>query len=212
MKRSQIFLSKVKKKSGVYLITSKDFYEPAKNDVDKKILVKIGLAKDLDHRLNSYLLYWPTGVHIFDIFYTTKASARSMERSIHEYLNNKAKYIVSMHSHTEEWFCVTTAELKKVIKLVTSNAETRFVDDYITTRGRKTVNLKGQKVFPYKRHEKVNLLLISNLSKKSDRIKPMSKSLKQLLDPPKSPIRTEEKKQKKTFHYTGGGRRLDMSA
>lgn len=213
MSKSAKFLQTVKGKSGVYFVTSKNFYEPSKNNVDAKILVKIGLAKDFDHRLNSYLLYWPTGVYIFDIFYTTKSSARTLERSIHEYLNNKAKYIVSQHSHTEEWFLLSKQEIKKTIKLVTSNANTKFPDDYIIRRDRRKVNLKGQKIFPFKKHEKVNLLLVGNLSKKCDRIKPLSDSLKKLLDTnmSRSPLKTEQKKRSKSFYKRDDGRRLSLS-
>jgi hypothetical protein len=199
MDTSQKFLSNVKGKSGVYIITSSDIKNSLGN-IDDQILVKIGLAGDLDHRFNSYLLYWPNGIYIYDIFYTTKQHARQMEKSIHEYLNKKAKYIVAQHSHTEEWFQLSSHEIDKLVNLIKRNKTTLHKENYLIKTKKGTTNLKGKLVFPYRLHERVHLLITANLTKGTDRIKPMSTNLKILLDKKliKSPVRTEIKKPKKS--------------
>ena len=87
VRKSVDFFKYISGNSGVYIITSTDFY---KKDENEKMLVKIGLAKDLGNRLNNYLLCWPTGLYVFGIIFTKNEDyAKRTERSIHQYLNIK---------------------------------------------------------------------------------------------------------------------------
>jgi hypothetical protein len=196
MKKSLDFLKKVDGQPAVYVITSKELYQ---SDPTNKQLVKIGLADDLNKRLNSYLLYWPNGVHIFDIFYTNKLQCKRLERSIHEYLNVKSQYIVTLHSHGEEWFNLTRIEIQQLIDVVIANASTRNPFDHFVSVSNKKVNMKGRLIFPFHSHESLDFLLVANLTRGTDRIKPMYKSLKMLLDAQMKgkPVPTTVKKPKK---------------
>ena len=182
---SMQFWKSVSKKSGVYIITSNEFkHKP----VNKQTMVKIGYAKDFNHRLNSYLLYWPNGIFVYDIFFTSKANKRALEKSIHQYLNSKAKYIVSLHSHTEEWFQLSDEDLTKLINVVKKNKTTRTFTD--------------RPVFPFEKHLRVNSLIEATISAGTDRIKPMQKELKELLDTrAKVPLSTEKKPKKNSTKY-----------
>ena len=185
------FLKSVTKKTGVYIITSSKYFR--KQSKDKQIMVKIGYAKDFNHRLNSYLLYWPDGVYVYDIFLTTVANKRILEKSIHQYLNRKAKYVVSLHSHTEEWFLLSKNEIDSLVDLIVKNKHT-VTDD-------------GRAVFPFDKHRSVNLMIEANSAQGTDRIKPMDAELKRKLDAMiKKPLGTETKpykKSKKSGSYKG---------
>ena len=118
---SRRLLTSLKNKTGLYIITSADQYDP-----HKTMLVKIGIAKNLMHRLDSYLLYWPKGYYIFAYVLTnTNVHARRTEKSIHNYLVTKNRYHRSPHSHDEEWFEMTEAEIRLLCKLLKANKTTR---------------------------------------------------------------------------------------
>ncbi len=157
------FWNSVKGRNGVYMLTC-PFFETKKAN-----LVKIGLGVDLAHRIDSYLLYYPKGVYVFHVWLTSsKEQSGQLEKSIHMYLNSKAKYVRSDHSHTEEWFELTDLEIKFLITLVADNSDTK--DD------------SKKKVFPYVDSLPVNELITLNPRFRTERIKPMAKSLKTKLE------------------------------
>jgi hypothetical protein len=229
-KSSNDFWSQVDKKSGVYLITSKEYHHdfpsnlpsdlpsdkgnalslgpglplPKKKVQDRRTLVKIGRANNLRHRLNSYLLYWPMGVHVYSIFFAPKAKVGELERSIHRYLNSKKCYVISDHSHTEEWFTLSHQELRILVRTVLLNAETKYPSTgsyYLTKRGTK-INLSGRNIFPFTSHWSVDRLLVSNPPSATNRIKAMEEEVKRLID---ETITAVSNKKPSTVGSSGGG-------
>ena len=95
-RKSRTLLTSLQKKSGVYIITS---IANMVKSPSKTMLIKIGIAKNLMHRLDSYLLYWPKGYYIFAYILTNNINqARRTEKSIHKYLVTKNRYHRSPHS------------------------------------------------------------------------------------------------------------------
>lgn len=87
-----------KDKSGIYFVS----YE----NKSKNCLVKVGMSNDLWKRLDSYLLYYPTGYWVFGLYTCRKNQVHQLEREIHSYLISKA-YLTEhddSHSHGQEWF------------------------------------------------------------------------------------------------------------
>lgn len=141
-RRSETFLSSMDKKSGVYVIAPRDAVDglPAsrgKIDMSKQFWVKVGLGKNLRHRLESYLLYWPHGFYVFGVILTNKGSARRIatfestttragvvEESIHQYLRAKGRHMVSGHTHSEEWFELSLKDIDTMLATVSTNLTT----------------------------------------------------------------------------------------
>jgi len=201
-RKSSEYWKKFEGKSGVYIITSKEEFEREGSDTDALMYVKIGLANNLRHRLESYMLYWPRGFFVFDVFYTkNKRNARKLEKSIHGYLNWKATYVDEKHSHSEEWFELSRNNISSVTKLINCNKNTRY---------------NSIRVLPFESYESVQWMFCSNLFGASNRVKPMNRDLRDVLEgnidflPPqtikdklrKSEMNGRQKKKRKLFPET----------
>lgn len=205
-KLSHSFFSSINNHAGVYLITSKSYYENAQKTNQDKILVKVGIGTNLEHRLNSYLLYWPEGIVVWGIIFTkTKKKALEVEKVIHGYLNAKGKYIVTGHSKDEEWFMLSEPELKVLFNVVKANKDTRYPKSWNPRE------LRGRRVFGYEEVSPISkMFLIANREVGSHRVKAIGKELKGLLDrqykeqnkkknkPKPNLLLTEQKPKKKT--------------
>lgn len=167
-RKSSEYWKRFEGKSGVYIITSREEFEREGSDPDAMMYVKIGLAKNLRHRLESYMLYWPRGFFVFDVFYTkNRHKARKLEKSIHGYLNWKARYVNEKHSHSEEWFELSRNNISSLTKLINFNKNTKY-------------NLTC--VLPFNSYESVQWMFCSNLSGTSNRVKPMSQDIRDVLE------------------------------
>ena len=167
-RKSSEYWKRFEGKSGVYIITSREEFEREGSDTDAMMYVKIGLGKNLRHRLESYMLYWPRGFFVFDVFYTkNRHKARKLEKSIHGYLNRKARYVNEKHSHSEEWFELSRNNISSLTKLINFNKNTRY-------------NLTH--VLPFESYESVQWMFCSNLSGTSNRVKPMSQDIRDVLE------------------------------
>lgn len=85
-------------KAGIYFVS----YENKR----RNCLVKVGMSNDLWKRLDSYLLYYPTGYWVFGLYTCHPTQVLKLEREIHSYLISKA-YLTEHddnHSHGQEWF------------------------------------------------------------------------------------------------------------
>ncbi len=192
VEKSIAFLKRPKlQNSGVYIIVAQHYLQ---EDADVDMLVKIGLAGTLSHRLDSYLLYFLLGFHVFSlIFCDDENDARRTESSIHSYLNNKQVHVTTDHSHQSEWFYMSRHDIDKLLTMVQKNKSTTFPLDYSIKKNR------GLLVFPYKSIEKSDIFISANPQMCSDRIKPLFDNLKEILDSKvKDPITTGPIKIKKT--------------
>jgi hypothetical protein len=189
-KKQQAYLKSIYAHSGLYLITAKNDYSKT-----KKMHVKIGIAGDFHDRFGAYLLCYPTGFYVFSLFLTLDESqAARLERSIHKYLGAKYKFIVTKHSHGEEIFTLTLAEVATLIETIEANVGVKFHkgDDNVSKKDQ-----AGEKIFPY-----IDILpgifLDENLAKGGTRIKAFSGKVKDFIDASytNEPITTSAKKKK----------------
>jgi hypothetical protein len=192
---SNHIMNSVQGKAGVYFITPLWIWDSTEQN--EEILIKIGSAKDLQHRLNAYLLYWPVGIKVFAIFEcTSNGLARRFEKSVHEYLNTKAKYVVTDHSHDEEWFSLSVDDVAKIVDLISSNTGIKYPMPY-----KHRPSYAGKTVFPFKQLTPAtrghhHVVIAANPQVGSAKIKPMPKPMKRILDQhvkflgSKSPLRT----------------------
>jgi hypothetical protein len=120
----------VSNRSGVYMIApAEEWDRVAGQRANRTMLVKVGLAKNLEHRLNSYLLYWPRGFYVFGILFTDSvARARVLEYNMHAYMNMKGWYEIADHSHDEEWFHISYETARAVMGVVQAGASVRDHD------------------------------------------------------------------------------------
>jgi len=115
-------------KSGVYIVSP--FFDP--DSPETPALVKVGLSVATDppkydsaiyepaygglgSRLDSYLLCWPAGFHVYAVLQTKKTDASDLERLFHEYYTTKNFKTQHPHSRTEEWFYLTWNDVKHVV-------------------------------------------------------------------------------------------------
>ena len=171
-------LANVAKQPGVYIITSYSNYcmaymQNPERPVTEEMFVKIGLAQDMNHRLNSYLLYWPAGIIAFSIFQTdTLNDAQTLEKNIHKYLVAKQRHVVSEHTHTDEWFSLTMQEISNLIQTIIAARNIQAADAL---------------VFPFQQHIATNQFISATLTKRpkhmrASRITPMDTELKCRID------------------------------
>ena len=139
--KSVQFMDAMQNKSGVYMITSKNmFVDKKRSGVNQ--LVKIGMAKNLQRRLDQYLLYWPESVYVFQVFTTENGRyAKRLERSIHSYMRSKNKIYSTWHGHNQEWFELSLDEIQQLIKVVLANGSTRHTP---------VRSGPGKRIFPFK--------------------------------------------------------------
>lgn len=168
------FLSTLDRKSGIYMIS------PTRDNADvKEIMVKIGIARNLKHRLGSYLLCYPMGFYIFGLIYTSGIRpARKIENILHEYLNVKGKWIQTRHSHDEEWFKLTDESIHNLFKLVNYNSETMSINKK-TNRKVKLFNFQRISIYMYRK--RLGLLIDSNKAQRV-RTKTLDADVKMILD------------------------------
>ena len=93
-----------KGKSGVYFITPD-------NLGNTTMWVKVGLGRSLNHRLDSYLLYYPHGFHVLCLFHTSRRNAPKVEKVIHDVLRRKIRQMDTNHSHSGEWFRLSKKDI-----------------------------------------------------------------------------------------------------
>ncbi len=94
-------VSTLGKKGGIYFLSYTN--QHGKN------LVKIGCStRELWRRLDSYLLYYPTGFYVFGVYVcksrTSGKAIKKLESEIHAYCNGKNFNPRHDHSHSSEWF------------------------------------------------------------------------------------------------------------
>lgn len=114
-------LKEVNRKAGLYFITHNPI-STLTSHPNKQVLVKIGIAGtrgSLSKRLDSYLLYWPTGFTVLKVFFThNKKQARAIEKAVHGYLNCKHSITNTFHSHDEEWFELSLNDVNIMADLI----------------------------------------------------------------------------------------------
>jgi hypothetical protein len=129
---SSSFLSALKGKSGVYLIS------PEYQTMQQSILVKIGLSRaqidiegkkqgGLGQRLDSYLLCYPRGFHIFGILQTQAKHAYQIEKWIHNYFTSKGFKSVYNHSRVEEWYYVSPQDVYVTLETLIKSQYKGFI-------------------------------------------------------------------------------------
>jgi hypothetical protein len=185
---SRALFNQITGKAGVYFIAPISHWDKIQYDPDDKMKVKIGLAGNskngnLAGRFNQYLLCWPDGFYVFAIIQTsTKPAARATERAIHEYLNGKQKYIVTGHSHDEEWFSISKKEIDNIVDMLHHNKNTKYPKD---------AGNAGKRVFPYKQilnldpflmKGQISPKLVANVTIGQSKIGAMKKTLIRTLD------------------------------
>ena len=108
------------------------------NDISR--LVKIGMAKSLPHRINSYLLSYPDGIFMYGFISTSNAiNARLVEMFAHNHFKKQGKryrdgihiqddplpsttstrthsHTFKTHTHYDEWFVLTANEINTFLK------------------------------------------------------------------------------------------------
>lgn len=177
--RSRNYLGAVAGRSGLYLVAQRHSWEDrARGDADTVMSVKVGIARDLEHRLNSYLLYWPDGMYVFGIVLCNDiADARWLETNVHEYLNAKYRYHALHHTHDEEWFTLSARDIARVLATIEANAYTVFPSDDPDARRR------DRRVFPYRSVMRERTLVMANRNARTQpRIGTMSETMKNLID------------------------------
>lgn len=92
-------------RSGVYFITTDEVTS------DEELWVKVGLGKSLEHRLDSYLLYYPRGFNVLCILHTHAKNASKVEQVIHDVLRRKMRQMKTTHSHSGEWFKLSKVDI-----------------------------------------------------------------------------------------------------
>jgi len=223
-RKSRNLLEKITGKAGVYVVTPLANWNEVGKDPQDKMHVKIGLAGNskkgnLAGRFNQYLLCWPNGFYVFAVITTsTKDHARTTERAIHEYLNGKEKHIITGHSHDEEWFSLSRAEIDDTLNMLRHNQYTRYSSDH-PKRPNKRVFIYTEilNLAPFQTPHDPAPKVVANATIGQCRIKPMPKSIIRGLDNiAKSQgvmtIRTSTKKPVKTTkaHPTGRGKKLEF--
>lgn len=162
MKASRTILGQLTKKSGVYFITIDDPEE-------KTQLIKIGMAENMEHRLNAYLLCYPRGFDLLGFIFTHgKEAATRLERSIQGYLYSKGRYIVTGHSHDEEWFELTMNDLENLFLLLDVNKDVK--------------DKSGKLIFPYTHIVAEKFRILANQQIGSERVAAMNTDVKRILD------------------------------
>jgi hypothetical protein len=185
-------MKKLTKKAGVYFITPIQHYDQVKKNHTKKFPVKIGLAgtsAGLRGRFDQYLLCWPLGFYVFAILPTvTKHKAKITERAIHMYLNHKQKYMYTQHSHDEEWFMLSVADINNLINMIKINKNTvNPMTGKLVFTFSKILNIQ-----PYIVSPNTFVLINANPQIGQARIHPMDKTVIKILD-----AVVKKKKQKK---------------
>lgn len=111
------WLAQMEGQSGVYFVSSQN--KPLEGT--DYYLIKVGMARatttnSLRTRIESYMLYWPLGVHVFGIIQThDDVTARTLESRIHGFLVSKRKHIhFTQSTHLEEWFWLKLADIKAI--------------------------------------------------------------------------------------------------
>jgi hypothetical protein len=168
-------------------------------------LVKIGLAKDFDHRLSSYLLYMPEGVFVHDVFITkTPRDSQVLEYSIHAYLGIKNRFVVGEHTHLDEWYNLSRHEVQTLTATILANRNTKYSkchqlkEDRI--KGTHAARVcKGTKVFPFQEHVHVDHNVSVSITKRVEhldatRVLAMTDSLKKKIE-----NNYKKKKKKESF-------------
>lgn len=98
------------------------------------LLIKIGNSKNLQSRLESYLLYYPLGFKLFGIILTNVPENETLytevENFLHAYLRNKRRNICLPHSRKNEWFILSLYDVERLLQLIKNNFEKTTVYHY----------------------------------------------------------------------------------
>ena len=201
-KEQRALLKKISGKSGVYIVTSSLTRKEVK-DPEESFLVKIGLAKDLKHRIGSYQLYWPQGVYIHFLVTTAKRKAREVERVLHSYLRDKIRHVERAHTHTQEWAFLSIKDIEKLKSLLEANKKTKYPKGTVVKRSGKKVKLSNKKILPYTEIIPVNMnIAVSITTRVKERVPFLPANIKKLLDSKRvlfglgSPFKTARKLKK----------------
>ncbi len=127
---AKTFLETLNEKSGIYMISGDDYHQ------SPDVLMKIGKAKDLNHRLRQYFFCYPGGFYIYGVILTLKlpvipkaTSAHQTEQTIHAYLRHLNLNILQKHGRSGEWFLIQAPDVQKVFLIALSVAsETGFAN------------------------------------------------------------------------------------
>lgn len=117
------FVDNLAGKSGIYMISKDNYYESS------DVLMKIGKAKNLKHRLKQYFFCYPGGFYIYGIILTKdinvqekNSSRHRIEQSIHSYLRYLNLNILQKHGRSGEWFLIQSNEISKIFLISLSIA------------------------------------------------------------------------------------------
>lgn len=158
------FLSNWEGKSGIYFISP--YFD--ESQPDNMCQVKVGMSKHrrgqaghpdfrkrrpyggLGRRLDSYLLCYVQGFYVYAVLECKREKVYEMEKYFHQYFTGKNLQVTNQHSHREEWFMISRADLFTTINATINtypnvfqnvqifNPMPRFVD----TNGRLAANPK----------------------------------------------------------------------
>lgn len=118
------FIDSLVGKSGIYMISGDDYSK------SPDVLMKIGKAKDLNHRLRQYFFCYPGGFFIYGIILTQTTfpaqekftSRHKTEQSIHAYLRYLNLNILQKHGRSGEWFLIQSEDVSKIFLVALSVA------------------------------------------------------------------------------------------
>jgi hypothetical protein len=185
------FLTSLEGKSGVYFISP--IYDPS--DPQKRVLAKVGMSQNkvdgqerryggLGKRLDSYLLCWPFGFHLYAVLQTKAQHAFEMERFFQSYYARKGYQTQYRHSRTEEWFFLLPDDVKTAVAAALRSPE-----------------YAGKICKPTVYEEPV---FIDSNGRRSNRVKPMTTdektSLEQFMSPRAVPRTLRKGKRRKATH------------
>ena len=132
------------------------------------MMMKIGMATDLYHRLGAYQLCYPKEFTLVRIFTCdTPQEALQLERHIHQYMTAKKKYLLAEHSHAEEVFNISHDEVQQLLFIIEANRKTELHSNHV--------------LFPYTKTYRGGTITM-NLARGGFRVKPMDASLVTTVD------------------------------
>lgn len=184
------FLTSFDGTSGVYFISPT--YDP--DNPERRVLTKVGMSQHrvddekkryggLGKRLDSYLLCWPFGYHVYAVLQTKATHAFEMERFFQRYYARKGYQTQFKHSRTEEWFRLLPDDVKTAVAAALRSEHAG----------------KLCKVSVYD-----NPIFIDSNGRRSNRVKPMTteekEALEQFMSPRAVPRTLRKPKRRKATH------------
>jgi len=81
-------------------------------------MVKVGLASQLEPRLDQYLACYPRGFALFGLVRFRAARQGNiavLERAVHTFLRQRNRSVLRPHGHSKEWFLMSPQEMQALL-------------------------------------------------------------------------------------------------